>query len=347
MRNLKVIVDPRCRISYASYYIKGLQGVVGKKNVIFNEKLFLPHCLLETRYDFNKGMSFIYDGRKIFIDFDDSNEISEKHYQWACVYAKVNVKKIDDQNRSKLFPIGPSFGINILDLTTIMILMQLLFIKSKPIAFLDYFKDYLFMLIRRKKYSLYCGSVADDDYTFSISTLWYDELSDKTTNRFRALFFRTCAKYFKVNEGGLFLIGDEVAERQFPKYKEYKEIYKDIITTKRISPSKYIKKTKKSAVVFNTPSVSGCHGWKMGEYFAMGKAMISTPVNNILPFSFENYKHCLIVENQKDMDQAISILKSDKAKRTELEKISKEYFETYLSPTAVINRILLFHPNKL
>jgi hypothetical protein len=37
----------------------------------------------------------------------------------------------------------------------------------------------------------------------------------------------------------------------------------------------YIEKTRRSAVVFNTPSYKWCHSWKLGEFLAMGKAIVS------------------------------------------------------------------------
>ena len=40
----------------------------------------------------------------------------------------------------------------------------------------------------------------------------------------------------------------------------------------------YMDKTKQSMLAFSTPAVHDCFGWILGEYLALGKAIISTPI---------------------------------------------------------------------
>ena len=58
------------------------------------------------------------------------------------------------------------------------------------------------------------------------------------------------------------------------------EVYERLRLKGHIPISAYIDNTKKSLIVFNTPSCWDCHGWKLGEFLAMGKAIISTPITN-------------------------------------------------------------------
>jgi hypothetical protein len=44
-----------------------------------------------------------------------------------------------------------------------------------------------------------------------------------------------------------------------------------IVVKKRYDFETYIDKIKQSDLVFNTPAVVNCHGWKLAEFLAMGK----------------------------------------------------------------------------
>ena len=341
---MKITIDPRFRINYASFYIKGLWDAVGVNNVKFDSKPFLKDNLYSDIIDYNKCIIFILENgdykKRVIIDFDDSDKISLKHYNWSDVYAKINIKENDLSKYKKTIAIGPSFGINLININTIVILIKVLFIKHKPVNNLIYLKNYFYMQIRRMPYKSYLKSKSENDYIFAISTLWYDPLTYKTTNKFRLVFFESCKRIFKKVEGGFFYIKGESILRQFPQYIEYKNSYNNLLYTQRVSPKEYLKKTNKSALVFNTPSVSGCHGWKLAEYFAMGKAIISTPLNNVMPDGFCEGENIIIVDNEIELESAIRKIHSDKKLIKKLENNSYEYFNNVLSPSAVINKII-------
>ena len=94
---------------------------------------------------------------------------------------------------------------------------------------------------------------------------------------------------------------------------------------KRYPISEYIKKTKLSTIVFNTPSVHNCHGWKLGEYLAMGKAIISTPLSNNLPEDLVHGKNIHFVSNMSELKIAINFLLDNSSYRMILEQGAKEY----------------------
>ena len=149
---------------------------------------------------------------------------------------------------------------------------------------------------------------------------------------------RLCRKKFDLFEGGFYFIGNDNVYKEFPKYKSYLDIFKDLITKERIYPSDYLIKTKKSTVVFNTPSVSGCHGWKLAEYFSLGKFIISTPLNNLMPSNFE--KALVSVDKLDDMEKVLDDVIADEDYKKQIERNSIAYFQEYLSPIAVIKRIV-------
>ena len=107
-----------------------------------------------------------------------------------------------------------------------------------------------------------------------------------------------------------------------------------------MTPEEYIKKTKLSAIVFNTPSVHNNHGWKLGEYLAMGKAIISTPLSNNLPEELVHGKNIHFISNVNDMKVEIDFMLENNNYRTTLENGAKEYYSKFVNPQKLIEKIL-------
>lgn len=72
----------------------------------------------------------------------------------------------------------------------------------------------------------------------------------------------------------------------------------------------------------------------------MGKAIVSTPISNRLPFPFEDGKHLLVVRDHEELVDAINRLSKDKQLRHELEASSRNIYEQYSSPVAVMRNVV-------
>ena len=118
------------------------------------------------------------------------------------------------------------------------------------------------------------------------------------------------------------------------------EDYKKHALKTRYRRKDYLKRIKRSELVFNTPSVHDCHGWKLGEYLAMGKAIISTPISNALPAELVDRQHLYIVNNPEDMTNAVQMLLSDKEKMNYLREQASLYYSQYAKPEIVIRNIV-------
>lgn len=344
----RIIIDPRSRINYASYYIKGFASVYGWGKVVF-DLVEVPE--IGNQQDYYRGCTALIEGSegeiyRVFIDSHDSNTIHEGFYEWADVYAKINVRP-EDAGREKLLVIGPGFGIRLWNPVKTMLIGVRNLLKCKfsahfPFSAKTYLLDYAYTFVRRNDISVYAATdIAESkDYVFALSTLWYDAQTYSTTNRFRGTFAKVCKKLYPVFEGGFFYIPSADVEQQFPQYREYLEEYKDMLITRRIGMKEYLEKTQRSAIVFNTPSVLGCHGWKLGEYLAMGKAIVSTPLNNLMPGEFVAGKHYIEVKGVEDIADAVEWLKEEETKRLALKQNAKDYYDQYVAPEAVVNRIM-------
>lgn len=352
---MKIIIDPRIKFNYATWYLLGLQKVFGKLNITFSVENFEDLTISSNR-EYIRGMPFMLDDEKnvqikCYIDYHDSASIDSSIYGWSDVYAKVNPKEEDISNYPKLLAIGPSFGIRTDSLlTTMFIGFKNIYLKSKGLVHSKktMLLDYLYPYIRRKYLRDYEKPVAvRKDYVFHASTLWYSEVEDRMTNPCRVAFIRACRKAGLTVEGGMFLLGDEVIA-SFPKYATYKEIYKDVIFTKRLPMRLYVKGTKESVVVFNTPIVSDCHGWKLAEYLCMGKAIISMPLTRALPGEgLVHGENIHFVNNPEEIKEAVCKIVLDDAYRQKLEAGAKAYYQKYLAPEVVVQRIIDFAKNRV
>ena len=345
---MKAIIDPRIKYNYASYYLLGLFRYIGKDNISYSITPFTGITYLNTR-ELNCGMAFIlYDDNasyKIFIDFEDVAIINRQRYEWADIYAKVNPTEQQVSECCKLIAIGPEFGITLGGYCTSIVKSIINYTRSRKYSHIPYklyLRDYLYTNIRRRKISAYeIEHEIRPNYIFHASTLWYNRFAATDTNKYRGDFLIACKKAGVTVEGGLFYINGNAPIVEMPDYPQYKEIYKDFIYDKRLSMDDYIRKTKESVLVFNTPSVCECHGWKLAEYLCMGKAIISTPLTRAMPGSgLVHGVNVHFVKNADEIFDAVKKINTDVDYRKKLEHGARAYYEEFMSPQKAIKRIV-------
>ena len=344
---MEIIIDPRLQYNYASYYLYGILCLFDRKNIRYDITPF-KSLTYKNRSDYNSGFAFIYKSnnieRKIFIDTEDVAKIFEDRYSWCDVYGMVNPTNEQIQQYAKLMPIGPEFGITLFSIFRNISKCISMFIKGhtyNKIPFKDYLRDYLYSNIRRRSIDKYETLVEiKPNYIFHASTLWYNKFADTNTNMYRGEFLKSCQRAKLEIEGGLFYIEGADVLAEMPEYPKYKEEYADFIYNKRLSIDEYIKTTKESILVFNTPSVCECHGWKLAEYLCMGKAIISTPLTREMPATLIHGENVHFVERVEDIYNAVLQIKNDDEYREKLECGARAYYEKWLAPDVVIKRII-------
>jgi len=335
---VKILIDPRARMVFASWYLKGMYDLFGRQHVKFSRK---PFEGLEQRDDpeaFDHYMALLYrDGtgeKRVVIDFRDKDSINPTAWQWCEIYGKINVNpgNTDPKYMEKIVRLGPMIGINLWNRpgTLVRFLRNYRAGKGNLSVSRRYFLAGYTWQLRRPKLSEYEPVVPESDYIFFDSQLWTEENDAKATNAWRAAFIRTCKSLDTTFQGGLF------ANRDHPDYG----IYEDLMLSEFITTDEYVRRIKRSTLVFNTPSCHHGHGWKLGEFLAMGKAMVSTPIINDLPRPLEHGKHLHLVENEEEIREAVIRITGDPAYRESLEQGAREYYNTYMTPSRVIRRLL-------
>ncbi len=334
----KIFVDPRARLVYASFYLKGLFETYGENNVKYSIKYFKDLKQDENSFAFDQYFAFIVCENnkiyKIIIDYRDKIDISKEAYEWCDVYGKVNynISALDKYDK-KIIAIGPGFGIKIYGLSKTIFYCISNYIKSFPylrVSFRVFLSGYIWQL-KRVSYNIYKPVSSDKNYIFFVSSLWDHANCIEKTNLFRATYIRYCKNLGVKFDGGVFAK---------PSHIEYQK-YSDIICTKYIILKDYIKNVKKSVFCFNTPAVWDCHGWKLGEYLALGKAIISTPLSNEMPVPMTHGINIHFVYNENDLKEGIRKIFNDDSYRERLEQGAYAYYNNYIKPEIVIQRLLI------
>lgn len=326
MNNLeKVYVFALCNVYYDSFYIKGIQEIVGRKKVCF-DTLHFPKFSQNTFAVIFKFKEFEI---KVIIDSRDTSDIWEEELKWCDVYGKVNYNfySIDEKLLKKIVPIGPSFGIKIWSLykTVGLGLINSFFCRNQITNVREYLANYWRQYKRLKLEEYYNTNEIATNYVFFVSSIWKKE---QKTNLNRLNFIKGCKSINKINfEGG------------FVPRKDNDNLGLDsFLTSKRYELKEYILKTKQSEFVFNTPAVVDCHGWKLAEYLAMGKVIVSSAHINFLPKSLEENLHLVYVES--DYQIVLVDLISNEKKKKILSKNASDYFQQNLTPKRVVESLL-------
>ena len=347
---MEVYIDPRSTLNYASFYIEGLYKAIGRSQIHFSSKYFKELGEIDMLLAFivrEKGKP----DKRYIIDSRDQRTIIPQAYDWSDCYAKINFHKsetLTPDHGAKLKLIAPSFAIRIWNWPETLQYLIANFLKAHIYRYrnspnihlrpLRWARNYLTLLHRNRLLSYTAPQESaiimeaqekKKKYVFFLSTLWN---KSPKVNDWRIQYLQSCTRCKNIQfEGGFFILpGSEVPANLPTKYqlKSY------------LSNSIYLQKIRSSAIVFNTPAVLNCHGWKLAEFLCMGKAIISTPLLNELPAPLEHKKHLYIIHSPEEMDQAVRLLVTDDELRHRLEQNARAYYEQYVAPEVTMKHLL-------
>lgn len=334
----KVIINPGGDIQYKSFYIYALEQAFGRHNVSYSCAPF-RELSLSTRN--NKDMLFVIsDGKnttpkRYYIACNDFWQVNDEAYQWCDVYGSVNANfaLTNPKYHAKLVSLCPSFGIQCWSpaRTIWHAITDYRLQWGNPKRFAG--KHYRTIKSRLPLADYYAPvKQCSEPYIFFCSTLWYNDEwnhNDEGVNLTRANFIRACHSITDLNfEGGL--VPQDHGRSSVSKFS-------DCLLGEGIKFNKWLTLTKQSNVVFNTPAFWNCHGWKLGEYLAMGKCILSTGLSNDLPAPLEHGVHIHIVDNdQAAIHDALCYILSHPDYQHTLEHNAAHYWHMYGTPEAAL-----------
>ncbi len=320
-------IYPAFNALYYSFYLAGLRQLCGRSGLAYRRggfPQFGHHSLaLETAGD---------RPRKLFISASDGSVLQPMALSWCDVLGKANLdpEDVPPEDAARCLAIGPSFPVRIWSpgAAMTMALVNFLRCRGRVDSPREHFANYRRQYVYRLPLSAYEPEPSEPGYVFFASSLWKKETA---TNRFRANFVKACRSLPSLDFEGGFI------------RRTYNDIpgFERLTVERRYPAAEYQRKIKRSAVVFNTPAVSSCHGWKLAEFLALGKAIVSTPPVRALPAPLIDGVHIHLVDgSERAIRLAVERLTDDSEYRRRLEENARAYYLRYLSPTRVIQRLL-------
>lgn len=324
---MESIIDvyPAFDVYYYGYYLRGILDIFKKSSIkytINDFPKFSQRCL---------AFKYKPTNLNIYIDAEDSDLIDSKGLDWCKIYGKVNINPNKMPNHhNKVRPIEPSFGIKIWNSFSTLLNAYQTYknCNTNKINIYQHFYNYWRHLTNRLELYEYKPGYSDPNYIFFLSSIW---APDDECNNYRLKFIQVANKIEWIKFEGGFAPPSRYDVTGLEKYT----------INNRYSIRKYINKIKRSSVVFNTPAVLNCQGWKLGEYLALGKAIISTPLKRTIPIPLIHGKHVHFIDGSSEsIKNAIYLICKNNNYRKYLEQNALEYFLKNMSAKKVINELI-------
>jgi hypothetical protein len=314
-----VLLSPDSSPQYYSYYIDGFIELWGGLRVRYSTT--------ETpRLDGPRdGLAMVLPaGERVFIAADDHPTINHEALDWCDVYGQVN---FDPANATmpqghKLTSLGPGFGVQRTHAARSVLRAWARggHHFAGPVARVRAASKHQ---LDRLALSEYRPSSSSDDTLFFLASYWHKHPEANDARReLWSEFHRSCK---------LDLIGGFVnADPSMPP---------ELCSSRSYDLADYLTQTQRSVAVLNTPAVHGCLGWKLGEFFALGKAIVSLPLTRAMPGPFQPGEHAVVVANSAEAVDAAHDLAAHPARRRDLEHNARQYFDDWLSPVSIARRL--------
>ncbi len=324
----RVRVYPGFNALYYSFYLDGLRS--SGRRLRFSARDFPRlghHCL-----------ALVFEGEtpgRVVISASDGPALDPRALEWCDVYAKVNLAQdlesygLAPELRQRLLAIGPSFPVTVDPPLRAWGRAAANLVRGgwPSRGLKQHFADYRRQYRYRLPLACYQPGESLADYVFFASRLWRNE---PETNRLRANFIAACR-----SRPGLTIDGGFVKRPldDVPGFAEW-------TIDRRFTIADYVAATRRSAVVFNTPAVRDCHGWKLAEFLALGKAILSTPLSRALPSPLEHGVHLHLVDGSvAAIEDGLDRVLGDPAYRESLGAAASAYYRQHLAPERVLARI--------
>jgi hypothetical protein len=314
------IVHPGSSFRYYSYYLEGFSRSLGAR-VKFSTEGMPP--LLGGK----SGLPVVLpDGGRVFIAADDHSTVDPDWLGWCHVYGQVNYDAAGAPEDPRVISIGPSFGVRWRStpyLAAYVIRAGLASSRWRDVP--ARLRDWGQHQRERSTVDAYVPGESDPDYLFFLAS-WWDRHPE--ANADRVLFMEAASSIPSLTvEGGFVSSRRSLVAPPFPHGP--------------VAHSTFLSSTVRSVAVFNAPAVHDCLGWKLGEFLALGKAIISVPLLRGMPEPLVHGEHIHFVDGSPgSFTEALRLLRADVVYRKQLEHNARAYWERLLAPTAVVNRLV-------
>jgi len=157
------------------------------------------------------------------------------------------------------------------------------------------------------------------------------QLDRAILNEFRAACIRAGRKYFPGRfEGGF-------APDKFTAHNYGDCLLRDARSSRKAS---YLDRMRRAEVCVATAGLFGSIGWKLGEYVACSKAIVSEPLRYVLPGEFLPTVNYLPFSTVDEFIDAVSTLVESPDQRRRMQAVNWDYYNEFVRPDALVWRTI-------
>jgi hypothetical protein len=327
-----IFVYPPFNARYYAHHVQALKSVVPPGTVKFTTRgfpRFGPNCLA-IRIGSGRG-------RRIYIHSDDMPDLDPAGLAWCDVFGKVNLdpNRVPAGAEDKVVCMGPIFPYRFSGPVTLAAWALTTYLEgwrdSEPLR--RHISLYRGLYTFRSPVENYSPRPSEKDYIFFIASIWEREPEG---NAVRSRFIEACRSLPQITfEGGLSPRDSARGTQGWtaPEFEKY--------SARRYGTAEYLEKTKRSALALNNPAYLDGHSWRLAENMALGKAIVSTPLRRAVPEPLIHRTHIHFVDGSVESfrEAALEICSNDDYRRR-LERNARAYYDRYLEPSRVMQRLL-------
>ncbi|MDX2162660.1 MAG: glycosyltransferase, partial [bacterium] len=127
----------------------------------------------------------------------------------------------------------------------------------------------------------------------------------------------------------------------FRDTRDARSHFPDMVANPDYNHRQYFEEVGRSDIVLATLGLFDCLAWKVPEYMASGRTIISEPLINQLPAAVRHGEEMYFFQfDLSDFDQKFDQLVSSPELRQHIAAGARRYFEAWVRPDAVMRRIL-------
>jgi hypothetical protein len=296
------------------------------------------------------------DRIKVFYDLIDSDRLSTSDLDWSDIYFKrsYNTAQINEKTLGeKVLPYGlnyPVYGRH--DFPIRRTLWSLSAIRSM--------RDISDFVIQLARSSSTIGKLlnsnggkatsspdkfeADPCLTDKPSIIFLARLWDPATSKREAMqterryindMRADCVRKLRKQFGDLFTGGVEPSPFSLENYRDVVVYDQEIVKRKN-----YLKLMKQSSICITTMGLHGSNGWKLGEYVAGSKAIVTEKLQYAVPGDFCAGENYLEFSTPDECIEAVEQLVENAEMRFSMMLNNYNYYQNYVRPDQLIRNTL-------
>lgn len=295
----------------------------------------------------------IADGRVVYFDLNDSAMLEDTEaLERANSYFKrsYSLALVPPEYRAKVFPLGLNYAVSS-DGLSFPRAMRLLRHESLAV-----FGRRAIVALNNSQWAplpkRFSSSVSEisapPSFELSPRVLFFargwdpkarevSDLPELQEERFRINETRAnCIRMLRSELGSEFSGGlaiSSFAAREYPDV-----LVKDERLTHRAA---YLSLVREHPICVATSGLHRSNGWKLGEYVAMSRAIVSESLEHAVPGGFRNGRHFLAFDSPQSCVSAALRLREDGDSRMAMMKANEDYYAEWLRPDRLVGRALV------